>query len=49
MTFKVREKTCGIDIRSNQADDGRFAEKRFTDAVKDCNQTIDFCAVGGHH
>ena len=49
MSFEAHAKSCGIDIRSYRAENGRFDEKSFTDAVKECNQTIDFYAVGGHH
>ena len=31
------------------ADNGRFAESSFRDAVDDSNQTITFCGVGAHH
>ena len=39
----------GVAIKSYRADNGRFAYKGFHDAVQDSNQTITFCAVGGHH
>ena len=47
MSFEAHSKSCGINIRSYRADNGRFAEKSFTDAVNECNKTIDYCAVGG--
>jgi hypothetical protein len=31
------------------ADNGRFADSGFKQAVKDCNQKITYCAVGAHH
>ena len=39
----------GVAIKAYRADNGRFADKGFNDAVQDSNQTIKFCAVGGHH
>ena len=39
----------GATIKSYQADNERFAEKLFHSAVKEINQNIIFCAVGGHH
>ena len=39
----------GVAIKAYRADNGRFAENEFHDAVQDSNQTIKFCAVGGHH
>ena len=39
----------GVAVKSYRADNGRFADKGFHDAVQDINQTIKFCAVGGHH
>ena len=39
----------GITIKSYRADNGRFADKGFQDAIKDSNQSITFCGVGGHH
>ena len=39
----------GVAIKAYRADNGRFADKVFHDAVQDINQTIKFCAVGVHH
>ena len=39
----------GVAIKSYRADNGRFADKEFHDAVQDSNQPITLCAVGGHH
>ena len=49
ISYEAHAKFCGIDIRSYRTNNGRFAEKSFVDAVKDCHQTIDFCTFGGHH
>ena len=47
--FENHAATCGVTIKSYRADNGRFAEKSFRDAVRAARQTIDFCAVGAHH
>ncbi len=39
----------GILIESYQADNGCFADAGFQKAIKDANQSINFCAVGAHH
>ena len=39
----------GVTIKSYRADNGCFADKLFHIAVQEINQTITFCAVGGHH
>ena len=39
----------GVTIKSYRADSGRFSDKGFHSAVQEINQTINFCAVGGHH
>ena len=49
LSFESHATTSGVDVKSYRADNGRFAEKSFLDAVKEAHQTIDFCAVGGHH
>ena len=49
LSFESHSKTCGVNVKSYRVDNGRFAEKSFLDAVKEARQTIDFCAVGGHH
>ena len=38
----------GVTIKSYRADNGRFADKGFHSAAQESNQTITFCAVGGH-
>ena len=38
-----------VKIQPYRADNGRLAERRFREAVKEAQQTIDFCAVGAHH
>ena len=39
----------GVKIKAYRADNGRFADKGFHSAVQESNQSITFCAVGGHH
>ena len=39
----------GVAIKACRADNRRYADKGFLDAVQDSNQTITFRAVGGHH
>ena len=39
----------GVAIKAYRADNGRFADKVFQNAVQYSNQTITFFAVGGHH
>ena len=39
----------GVRVLHYHADNGRFAEKKFMQAVRDANQTITFCGVGAHH
>ena len=36
-------------VQKYRADNGRFADKGFQDAVKNSNQKITYCAVGAHH
>ena len=48
-SFETHAHGCGVQVKSYRADNGRFAEKSFRDAVKHANQTIDFCAVGTHN
>ena len=39
----------GHKIRHYRTDNGRFAEQKFIDDIKRCNQRISFCGVGAHH
>ena len=47
--FENHANQCGVRIESYRADNDRFAEKSFRDAVKLAGQIIDFCAVGTHN
>ncbi len=37
-----------VQVKSYQADNGRFAENKFMAAVKEAGQTITFCGVNAH-
>jgi hypothetical protein len=37
-----------VKVKSYQADNGRFAENKFMEAVKEAGQTITFCGVNAH-
>ena len=47
--FERHANEGGISIESYRADNGRFADAGFQKAIKDANQSINFCAVGAHH
>ena len=47
--FEKLMATHGHKVRRYRADNGRFAEKPFLEAVSDANQQISFCGVGAHH
>ena len=49
LSFESHALTSGVEVKSYRADNGRFAEQSFLDAVKEAHQTIGFCAVGAHH
>ena len=46
--FEKYAASCGVSIRHYHADNGRFAEHKFIDAVQQKGQTISFCGVGAH-
>jgi hypothetical protein len=48
-SFEQHTREGGVTINSYCADNGRFADSGFQQSVKDCNQTITYCAVGAHH
>ena len=48
-SFEQHANEGGVNIDSYRADNGRFADSGFQQAVKDCNQKITDCAVGAHH
>jgi hypothetical protein len=47
--FKRHASKGGITIHSYQADNGRFADSGFQQAIKEASKKITFCAVGAHH
>ncbi len=49
ISFKRFASYGGVTINSYRADNGRFADAGFQQAIKDANQTITFCTVGAHN
>jgi hypothetical protein len=47
--FERHASKGGVIIHSYQADNGRFADSGFQQAIKEASQMITFCAVGTHH
>ena len=47
--FEHLAMTRDVNIKHYHADNGRFAERSFTDDVKQSAQRITFCGVGAHH
>ena len=47
--FESHAKSCSVTVQSQHADNGHFVEKSFLGVVKEAHETIEFCAVGGHH
>ena len=39
----------GVHVSHYHADNGRFADLKFMEAVKTSHQTLSFCGVGAHH
>ena len=48
-SFKRLANDGGVTIKSYQVDNGSFTDNGFHSAVKESNQTINFCSVVGHH
>jgi hypothetical protein len=48
-SFEQHANKGGVTINSYHADNGRFADAGFQQAVKDSNQKISYCAVRAHH
>ncbi len=48
-SFERHANEGGVNVESYRADNGRFADSGFQQAVKDCNQKITYCTVGAHH
>ena len=49
VAFEKLADTHGVSIKSYHADNGRFAELGFREAVENAGQSITFCGVGAHH
>ena len=47
--FESYARSRGVIIKHYHADNGRFADKGWTDDVKKKGQTITFCGVNAHH
>jgi hypothetical protein len=47
--FERYARTHGVDIKHYHADNGRFADVDFMNAVRTSGQGISFCGVGAHH
>ena len=47
--FEHLSATRDVSIKHYHADNGRFAERSFTDDCKSSSQHITFCGVGAHH
>ena len=48
-SFERHAQDGGVRIKAYRADNGRFADQGFRDAVSGSNQQITYCAVGAHH
>jgi hypothetical protein len=48
IAFERFASKVNVTIKSYQADNGRFAENKFMEAVKEAGQTITFCGVNAH-
>ena len=47
--FEAFADTHGVIIHHYHADNGRFAETQWLEAVREQGQSISFCGVGAHH
>ena len=47
--FEAFAKRHGVTIRHYHADNGRFADNKFRQSVKEKRQTLSFCGVNAHH
>ena len=47
--YEILAGTHDVTIKRYHADNGRYAEEGFHDAVKAANQELTFCGVGAHH
>jgi hypothetical protein len=47
-SFEILAATYGVRILHYHADNGRFAENKFKEAINDARQTISFCGVNAH-
>lgn len=47
-SFEVLSATYGVRVLHYHADNGRFADNKFKQAINDAHQTISFCGVNAH-
>jgi hypothetical protein len=48
ISFERYAERHGVKVQAYQADNGRFAETTFMQAIRDAGQTINFCGVNAH-
>jgi hypothetical protein len=48
VAFERFASKVNVKVKSYQADNGRFAENKFMEAIKESGQTITFCGVNAH-
>ena len=48
-SFERHAQDGGVPIKAYRADNGRFADQGFKDAIHASSQQITYCAVGAHH
>ena len=49
LSFESLVHNMGVKIQAYRADNGRFIEKGYREAVTACKQTIDYCGAGAHN
>jgi hypothetical protein len=49
IAFEQCALTHGVHIQHYHADNGRFAEKKFMQAILNSKQDLSFCGVNAHH
>ena len=48
-SFEAYARSHGVSIKHYHTDNGRFAYRKFLEAVESDNQTINYCAASIHH
>ena len=49
VAFEAYARSQGVKIKQYHADNGRFANRKFLEAIENEDQTISFCAAYAHH